>query len=66
MIEPYRQPAEEIDRQVSPRCLRIFADLLPGLVLAKASLDAELGPSHRHPGQAKAATNCGLLVAPNR
>lgn len=44
-------------------CLVTFVDLSPVLVLVKAGLSAQLGPSHMHPGLAETATNCGLLVA---
>ena len=42
-------------------CLRTFADLLPVLVLVKASLGMQLGPSCILPGPAEAATNCWLV-----
>ena len=48
------------------RCIGTFADLPQGLVLVKAGLGAQLGPSHWHSGPAEAATNCGSLIAPNR
>lgn len=36
------------------------------LVLVKAGLGAQLGPSHEHPNAAEVATDCGSLAAPKR
>ena len=47
-------------------CLGIFADMPPGHLLVKVSLGVQLGFSHMHPDPAEVATNCGLLLVPNR
>ena len=47
-------------------CLRTFVHLPPSLVLVKAGLDAQFGPSYTDPGPAEAVTNCRSLCSSHR
>ena len=40
------------------RYLETTVDLPPSVVLVKANLGGQLGPSHVHPGPAETVTNC--------